>query len=141
VAYNVPNQVVNHEFGNDDLMTSVPQPISAFIESSDFDIGDGHNFGYVWRMLPDLTFVGSDTSVVPNVTLRVRARQNSGTNYYSDGAPQVDWTAYYPVEQYTGEVFTRVRGRQMAFRIESDDMGVAWQLGTVRIDIRPDGRR
>lgn len=141
VNFNVPNQVVNHEFGNDDLMTSVPRPISAYIESSDFDIGDGHNFGYVWRMLPDLTFSGSDTSVIPNVTLSVRPRLNSGTNYFPAQNPEVDWIASFPVEQYTGEVFVRLRGRQMAFRIESDDIGVAWQLGTVRIDIRPDGRR
>jgi hypothetical protein len=141
VSYTIPNQVVNHEYGNDDLMTSTPQAITSFIESSDFDIGDGHNFGYVWRMLPDLTFVGSDSTVIPKVTLNVRPRQDSGANYSASQSPEVTWAAYYPIEQYTGEVFTRIRGRQMAFRIESDDRGVAWQLGTVRIDIRADGRR
>jgi hypothetical protein len=141
VTYSISNQVVNHEYGNDDLMTASPQPIASYIESSDFDIGDGHNFGYVWRMLPDLTFSGSSTEVVPKVTLNVRPRQNSGSNYSASDSPEVIWAASYPVEQYTGEVFTRIRGRQMAFRIESSDIGVAWQLGTVRIDIRPDGRR
>lgn len=141
VTYKVRNQVTYHEIGNDDLMTSTPQPISAYIESSDFDIGDGHNFGYVWRMLPDLTFVGSDTTVIPKVILNVRPRLNSGSDYVASQSPQVTWATSIPVEQYTGEVFTRIRGRQMAFRIQSDDIGVAWQLGTIRIDIRPDGRR
>ena len=141
VTYVVPNQVINHEIGNDDLMTSTPQPIVAYIESSDFDIGDGHNFGYVWRMLPDLTFNGSNSLQAPKVTLNVRPRLNSGSNYTASQSPEVIWAASYPVEQYTGEVFTRIRGRQMALRIESTELGVAWQMGTIRIDIRPDGRR
>ena len=136
----VPNQIMYHEFGNDDQSTPTPQPIAAYIESADFDIGDGHNFGFVWRILPDLTFSGSSANN-PAVTLTVKPRQNSGSNYTAADNPTVTRTATFPVEQYTGQVYTRIRGRQMAFRIDSAELGVAWQLGAMRIDLRPDGRR
>jgi len=140
VVYQVPNQVMNHEFGNDDRSTATILPIEAYVESSDFDIGDGHNFGFVWRILPDLTFIGS-TSNTPAVTLTVKARQNSGTSYGVGDSPTVQETTAIPIELYTGQVYTRIRGRQMAFRLTSSDLGVAWQMGAMRIDIRPDGRR
>lgn len=140
VYMTAPNQVLYHEFGVNDLSTGTDEPIEAYIESSDFDIGDGHNFGYVWRILPDLTFAGS-TAQNPTVMLTVKARQNSGTNYTPADEPTVTRTATIPVEQYTGQVYTRVRGRQMAFRIDSTALGVAWQIGAMRIDVRPDGRR
>jgi len=114
--------------------------IVSYIQTSDFDIGDGHNFGFVWRILPDLTFGGS-TVTNPSVTLTVKPRVNSGTPYGTSDNPTVTRTATYPVEEYTGQVYTRIRGRQMAFRIDSTGVGVQWQLGTPRIDIRPDGRR
>jgi hypothetical protein len=136
----VPSQVMNHEFGNDDRSTATILPIEAYVESSDFDIGDGHNFGFVWRILPDLTFIGS-TSNTPAVTLTVKARQNSGTPYGVGDSPTVQETTAIPIELYTGQVYTRIRGRQMAFRLASSDLGVAWQMGAMRIDIRPDGRR
>jgi hypothetical protein len=140
VVYQVPNQVMNHEFGNDDRSTATTLPIEAYVESSDFDIGDGHNFGYVWRILPDLTFIGS-TSNTPAVTLTVKARQNSGTPYGVGDSPTVQETTAIPIELYTGQVYTRIRGRQMSFRLASSDLGVGWQMGAMRIDIRPDGRR
>lgn len=140
VSYYVPNQVLFHESGVDDNTTANTLPIVAYVESSDFDIGDGHNFGFVWRMIPDLTFDGSVANN-PAVTLTVKPRQNSGSNYTAADSPSVTRTATYPVEQYTGQVYTRIRGRQMAFRIDSTAVGVTWQLGAVRIDIRPDGRR
>lgn len=142
VTYKTANQVMYHEYGNDDQSEPTARPIEAYIESADFDIGDGHNFGFVWRILPDLSFTGSSESETPpKVYLTVKARQNSGASYNSDGSPVVTRTATVPVEQYTGQVYTRIRGRQMAFRIESEDLGVAWKLGVPRIDIRPDGRR
>ena len=146
VTLQIPNQIINHENGNDDQLLLNPIPIEAYIESSDFDIGDGHNFGYIWRMLPDLTFANS-TVDSPTVTLSVKARQNSGSAYVPADTPVVTSadtfvpTSTYTVEQYTGQVYTRVRGRQMAFRIDSTDLGVAWQIGAMRIDVRPDGRR
>jgi hypothetical protein len=140
VAYYVTNQVMLHEVGNDDQSVSPALPIEAYIETSDFDIQDGQTFGYVWRMLPDLNFTGS-TGSSPSVTLTVRPRQNSGSNYSSADSPTVTRTATIPIQQYTGQVYTRVRGRQMAFRVDSTELGVAWQMGMMRIDVRPDGRR
>jgi hypothetical protein len=140
VIYKIPNQIMNHEYGNDDRSLTTPTPIAAYIESSDFDIEDGQTFGYVWRILPDLTFNNSSSNT-PSVTLTVKARQNSGSLYAPADAPTVQETSRIPIEQYTGQVYTRVRGRQMSFRLDSADLGVAWQMGLMRIDVRPDGRR
>lgn len=145
----VPNQVMYHEIGNDDLTTTTPVPIEAYVSSSDFDIGDGHNFGFVWRIIPDLTFDGSTTSApnYPAVSMVCKPRQFSGSAYGVPDSPTVtsaqsySLQRVYPVQQYTGQVYTRVRGRQMAFEIRSTGQGVAWQLGVPRIDIRPDGRK
>jgi hypothetical protein len=139
VTNNTSNQVLYHEVGTNENMTNVEVPIAAYIQSSDFDIGDGHNFGFVWRVLPDLTFAGS-SATSPTVTLTLRPRINSGTAYGTPSSPSVVRTSSYPVEQYTGQVYTRLRGRQMAFKISSSALGVAWQLGAPRIDVRQDGR-
>jgi hypothetical protein len=135
-----------HEMGNDDGTTNPPSPIVSFCQSSDFDIGDGHNFGMVSRIIPDVTFDGSDV-LQPTVTFTVRPRQNPGANYGTSNSPSVDSTQSYVnqrtynVQQFTQYVYVRVRGRQMAFRIGSSDLGTSWQLGTPRLDVRPDGRR
>jgi hypothetical protein len=135
-----------HEQGVDDNSTDTTLPITAFVQSSDFDIGDGHNFGFVWRMLPDVNFNGSVLNN-PKVTLTLLPRQNSGSNYGNAadaGVTSLNNYAIarqYDVQQFTGQVYTRLRARQMAFNIESNTVGVAWQLGSPRIDIRQDGRR
>jgi hypothetical protein len=108
VTYTVPNQAMLHEVGTDDYSLPTPVPIAAYVETSDFDIQDGHNFGYVWRMLPDLTFTGS-VAGTPSVTMTVRPRQNSGVNYSSANQPTVTRTSTVPIEQYTGQVYTRLR--------------------------------
>jgi hypothetical protein len=133
-------RIVYHEVGVDDVSGPSAVPIGAYIQSSDFDIGDGHNFGFVWRILPDVTFAGS-SATNPSCTMVVKPRTNSGTDYGAPNAEVVVRTQEYPVEQFTGQVYTRIRGRQMAFRIQSADLGTAWQLGAPRIDIRNDGRR
>ena len=146
IAADYNGRLLYHENGCDDQSTSSPQPIDSYVQSSDFDIGDGHNFGFVWRILPDVNFNGS-TINQPSVTMTVKPRQNSGTPYGTADNPQVqsaqNYTTYpaYTVQEFDGQVYTRLRGRQMAFRIESTGLGVAWQLGSPRIDIRPDGRR
>jgi hypothetical protein len=142
--------IVFHESGNDDVEVSGQvRPISSYIQSSDFDIGDGHNFGFVWRMIPDITFDGSSTPspATPEVTFTVRPRQNPGAPYGVADTPTVASTQsyngvrYYTVQEFTEIVYTRLRGRQMAFKVSSNQLGCAWQLGAPRIDIRPDGRR
>ena len=127
--------------------TTVPaSPIEAYVQSSDFDIGDGHNFGMVWRIIPDVTFDGSD-SAAPSLDFTVRPRQNPGANYGTSDSPTVtsvnnySTERYYNVQQFTQFVYVRIRGRQMAFKVSSDGLGVQWQLGVPSIDIRPDGRR
>jgi len=148
IAADYNSRLLYQENGNDDQSTSSVQPINAYIQSSDFDIGDGQQFGFVWRMLPDVNF-NSSTTNQPSVTIQLQPRQNSGTAYNTGvDNPQVQSSQNfstnvpaYTVNQFTGQVYTRVRGRQMAFRIQSTGQGVAWQLGAPRIDIRPDGRR
>jgi hypothetical protein len=146
MAANYENRILFHESAVDDVSGLTPVPIESYVQSSDFDIGDGHNFGFVWRILPDVNFNGSNTNN-PVVTMTVKPRQNSGSPYSTADNPSVvsadnyGVSAVYNIQQFTGQVYTRLRGRQMAFRIESTTLGVAWQLGSPRIDIRNDGRR
>jgi hypothetical protein len=139
-------QLIYHEDGVDDGTTSPPSAISSFIQSADANIGDGHNYGFVWRMIPDITFDGS-TVDKPSVTMTLKPRQNPGSNYSAAASPTVASTQNYTgqrnytVQQFTEIVYVRVRGRQMAFRISSDGLGVQWQLGVPSLDLRPDGRR
>ena len=140
------NQLVYHETGVDDGTTNPPSPITAYVQSSDFDIGDGHNFGFVWRLIPDVTFDGS-TVTAPALDFTVRPRQFPGSNYGNSNNPEVVSTVSYAgqrtynVQQFTEQVYVRIRGRQMAFKVGSDTLGTAWQLGVPRIEVRPDGRR
>lgn len=139
-------QLIYHENGADDGTTNPPSPITCFIESSDFDIGDGHNYGYVWRVIPDVTFDGSTVNN-PAATFTLQPRANPGSAYGNSNTPSVtsgqNYTTQssYNVQQFTQIVYVRVRGRQMAFEIGSTGLGVQWQLGVPRIDSRPDGRR
>jgi hypothetical protein len=144
------NTLVYHENGVDDNTAGASLPIEAYIQSSQFDIDDGHNFGFIWRMIPDITFRGSmNTSLypTPQVTMTLTPYQNSGSGANipasvggTNSAP-VTRIAQVPIEEFTGQIYTRVRGRQIDFRIESNRLGTAWQLGSPRIDIKPDGRR
>jgi hypothetical protein len=140
------SRLIYQETGVDNNETGTPVAIDAYVQSSDFDIGDGHNFGFVWRLIPDITFDGSYVNN-PSATFTVRPRQNPGANYGRSDNPSVisaqnfAGIRSYNVQQFTEQVYVRIRGRQMAFRIESTDLGVQWQLGVPRIDVRPDGRR
>ena len=139
-------QLVYHENGVDDGTVNPSVPIVATVTSSDFDIGDGHNFGFVWRLIPDLTFDGSNVNQ-PTAMFTVLPRANSGAPYGSSNNPDVvsaqnyQNQRTYAIQQFTQQVYVRIRGRQMAFQVSSDALGVQWQLGVPRIDIRPDGRR
>lgn len=146
MATDYNGQLIYHEAGTDDGSVNPPAPITAYIQSSDFDIGDGHNFGLVHRILPDITFDGS-ASAAPTVTFTAIPRINAGANYSTSNTPSVtsannyQTTRNYVVQQFTPIVYVRLRGRQMAFRVSSNALGTQWQLGVPRIDIRPDGRR
>jgi hypothetical protein len=147
VAATYSNNLVNHEYGNDDNVTGEPQAINAYIESAEFDIQDGHNIGFVWRVLPDITFSGtSQSNPNPAVTMTLIPMMNSGSGYNSpqslggSSSAAVARTTTTNIEQFTGQVYVRVRGRQLIFKVESTDLGSAWQLGSPRFDIRGDGR-
>ena len=141
IAATYSHNLVNHEQGIDDNETATPLPVVANISSSEFDIGDGHNFGFVWRMLPDITFQNS-TGVSPTVNMTLYGLYNSGSGAIdSSGKPVVKGNTYVITEEFTGQIYTRVRGRQMIFKIDSNQLGTTWQLGAPRIDIRQDGRR
>lgn len=138
--------LVDHEYGLNDNTTGTPAAIDAYITTSEFDIDDGDRFGYVWRMLPDLNF-GKSTAASPQVTMTLYPMQNSGSGYTTPGSvggdafANVTRTSTVPIEAFTGQIYVRVRGRQMAFKIESNQLDTAWQLGAMRIDIKPDGRK
>ena len=152
IAATYVNNLVYHESGVDDGTLAVLEPIIAGITTSQFDIGDGHNMAFVWRILPDLTFRGSTDGVTPRIVMQLLPLQNSGSGYNNPvsiggtnvlGEQYVTATQSYPVDldTFTGQINIRVRGRQMSMTIFSYELGTQWQLGAPRIDIRPDGRR
>ena len=144
-AASYSNNLVTHENGLNDNVTGEATAIEAYVLSSEFDIADGHNFGFVYRMLPDMTFNGS-TATAPTATMYLYALKNSGSGYTNPGSvggennANVVRTVSVPIEEFTGQVYTRVRGRQMALKIVSNQLNTTWQLGAPRIDVRPDGR-
>jgi hypothetical protein len=140
VAATYSYNLVNHEQGIDDNETGTTLPIEAYIESAEFDIDDGEKFGFIWRMVPDLTFQGS-TAGTPQVTMTMYGMNGSGSGFNTEAAKAVARTSTITIEQFTNIVYTRIRGRQMIMKISSDGLGTTWQLGAPRIDIRPDGRR
>ena len=135
-------RVVFHEVGVDDNETGTLAPIEAYISSSEFDIEDGHNVAQVWRMLPDLTFDGSTEGSNPELTMTLYGLTNSGSGVTSSKSRDVlKGSSYVITEEFTGQIYTRVRGRQMILKGESTKLGTTWQLGAPRLDIRKDGRR
>lgn len=146
IASTYSYNIVNHEQGVDNNETATALPIESFITSSEFDVDDGDRFGFIWRVLPDIKFVGS-TATNPQVTMYLKPMQNSGSGYNvppslggSDNAT-ITRTAVVPIEAFTGQVYIRVRGRQISMEYRSTTLGVQWQAGSPRIDIRQDGRR
>jgi hypothetical protein len=142
IAATYINNIVNHEDGVDDNSTVTPAPIEAYIASSEFDIEDGHNFAQVWRMLPDLTFDGSTAGSSPELIYTLYGLTNSGSGVTSGKTRSVTKGSTYVItEEFTGQIYTRVRGRQMIVETRSVKLGTTWQSGAARMDIRKDGRR
>lgn len=138
--------IVDHETGVDNKENGTALPINAYVESGEFDLEDGDRVMYMWRCLPDMQFEGS-TATNPAVDMTFLPRYSSGGPYNSplseggNSSGVVTRSVTVPVEEYTPQLNIRVRGRQMSIRVESSGHGVQWQLGTPRIDMRPDGRR
>jgi hypothetical protein len=146
VACGYNGQLINHEVGTDDGTVNPPAPIESYVQAADINIEDGQHYGFVWRIVPDLTFDGS-TAGNPTVNFTVRPRRNPGANYGPSADPTVasvnnyNGEQTYTVQQFTEIVYLRVRGRQMSLKVSSDSLGTHWQLGIPSIDVRPSGRR
>jgi hypothetical protein len=145
IAATYSYNIVNQESGVDDSETGTTLPIEAFITSSQYDIGDGHNFAFVYRMIPDITFRGSTGGTTPQVTMYLQGLNNSGSGITQTGNANVVNTGSAPsvinVDEFTGQLYIRIRGRQMQMKITSNTLGTQWQLGAPRVDVRADGRR
>jgi hypothetical protein len=146
IAATYLNNIVNHESGVDDNSTAVPTPIVATITSAEFDLDDGHKFMFLWRVLPDITFRGSEAAS-PTARMYMQPLKNSGSGYTTppsvggENNRPITRTAVLPIEEFTGQIYTRVRARQMSVKVESTELGVTWQLGAPRLDLRADGSR
>ena len=147
MATDYNNQVVYHELGVDDGSVNPPVAFSSYIQSSDFDIEEGNSYGFVYRMIPDVTFDGS-TSNMPSINMTMLPRNNPGSAYTTTNnnpavtsAQNYVGATSYTVQQFTEIIYVRARGRQLALRVASTEAGVQWQLGAPRLDIRSDGRR
>jgi hypothetical protein len=139
VAASTDGYLYNHETGDDDGSTNPVSAISAHIESSQIDIGDGNQFSFITRIIPDLTFRSSADG--SSATLTLKTRNAPGGNYLQTDSTTVTKSATVPVEQFTEDARVRLRGRSFALRVESTTTGIGWRLGSPRVDIRPDGRR
>jgi len=140
------NNLVNQEYGTDDASGATTVPIDSYITSGEFDIDDGQNYSFVWRLLPDITFAGS-TASNPSVTMTLLPMNSSGSGYTNPASVgnvnkgSVTRSAVIPIEQFTSQVNTRVRGRQLVMKVEGNQLGTAWQLGIPRLDLQRDGRK
>jgi hypothetical protein len=133
------HRILNQEYGVDDGAGDSVAGIDAYIESAEFDIEDGDRFMFVYRTIPDLTFTGSTDNSDPEVVFSIYPKKSSG----SPAGTEVSGTvvsADYPVDEYTSQIYTRFRGRQAYVKVRSTKVGTTWQLGSPRMDVRPDGR-
>lgn len=140
LAASTDNYLYTHEVGSDDGSTNPVSPVTAYIESSQIDLGEGDSYSFVRRLIPDLTF-RSSTSGTPVADFTLKARNFPGGTYLQNDTKEVEKTASIPVEQFTSDAHVRLRGRSIAIRVGSDETGVQWRLGSPRIEIRQDGRR
>jgi hypothetical protein len=139
-AASVDGYIYFHEIGQDDGSTNPYSPIVAYIESAPIEIGEGNEYGFAWRMIPDLTFRNS-AAANPVVDFVLKAQDYSGSDFSQSKDNNTTRTATFPVEQFTNQTYFRLRGRMMTLRVQSTGLGVAWRLGVPRVDIRKDGRR
>ena len=130
------NYVFSHETGCDDDGSPMD---NVFVESADFDLGDGEQFQFVRRCIPDVKFTGTGgTSQTINFVLKAR-------NFPGESLTTDQTTAFTGT---TKKIDTRARGRQAVVRFESDDdadtgvrLGVGFRIGGTRLDLQPNGRR
>lgn len=121
------NYLYEHEVGFDDD----DQPMTAFIESGDLELGDGEYFMYMSRILPDFTFSGNSSDASADIVIK-------GSNFPLESSTTISTSTVTPSSTQS---FIRNRARHAVVRIESSGSGYGWRLGTLRFDMRQDGRR
>ena len=139
-AANIDGFVYEHEIGFNDGTTDPVSAIHAYIQSSPIDIGDGEQFMLLSRMIPDVDFKAS-TAILPDVNITLDVKNAPDGTYNRSQTDAFVKTQAASVDDRTEQLYFRLRGRQMRFKIASDELGVDWRLGSPRIDIKPDGRR
>ena len=143
VAAGTDHYLYQHESGLDDGSTEPASAIASYVESSQFDIGDGDQFSFINRIIPDLTFRDS-TANSPKATFTLQTRNFPGGEYLQSDIKDItrsEAATSSVVEQFTNQVNLRLRGRSFAVKVASSDTGVTWRLGSPRLDVKPDGRR
>lgn len=140
IAASTTGRLFLHEVDDDDGSTDPATAITAYVESSQLSIGEGNNFVFLRRLIPDVTFDGS-TASGPSANFTLKTRRFPGANYDQTNTEAITRSATVPVEQFTTEKDVRLRGRSFALRVESTAAGVKWRLGVPRVDVRQDGRR
>lgn len=140
IAASTDNLVYYHENGLNDGSQNPPTALACYIESSVVDMGDGDQFMFATRIIPDLTFRNS-TNATPTATFTIKARNFPGGAYFASDVDPVVKTVALPIEQFTTQLYTRLRGRSISLRIESAQADTSWRLGDPRLDLRTDGRR
>ena len=135
--------IYNHEFGND----ADGSALSASITSASVSLDEGDRFTLVRKIIPDMNFVGSDNNVAPSASMSIDTKNFPGssatTTSTSPSGSALNTTAVNQstIDEFTEQIHVRARGRQLTLKIDSTATGVAWQLGTPRAEVRPDGRR
>jgi len=140
LAVSPDGYIYYQESGLNDGSANPPVALAPYIESSVVDMGEGDQFMFATRVIPDITFRNS-TNETPTATLTIKARNFPGGAYFASDSDPVTKTASLPVEQFTNELYVRLRGRSMSLRIESNQLNTAWRLGDPRLDMRTDGRK
>lgn len=139
IAAGLDGYLYYQDFGTDDGSTNPPGAIDAFIESSPIEIGNGDRFTFIKRIIPDVSFRESLNGATMNIVLS--ARNEPGSAVHDSETSSITKSATIPVEQYTNEVWVRLRGRSFVIRAESNTTNSRWRLGTPRVEVRTDGRR
>jgi hypothetical protein len=140
VAANTDGYLYNHEFGLNDGTTTPASAISSYIQSSQLSIGEGEDFVFLSRLIPDMTFDAS-TDAAASVNMTLETRNYPGGQYLQSNASAVTQTATTPVEQFTTVAYIRLRGRSFALKVDSSTIDIQWRLGSPRVEVRPDGRQ
>jgi len=140
LAAGTDNFLYNQELGLDDGSTAPYSAITAYITSSQLDLGDGESFAFIRRIIPDVTFDGS-TSDAPAANFIIKTRNFPGGTYNTTSTNAVTRSATVPVEQFTTQAHVRLRGRSFTFELQSTIAETQWRLGAPRVEVRPDGRR